>query len=95
MQLDEAAVGRGRAPLRPGDFVEVRARHWLVEDVDDGDDRLSVVALSCIDDDAQGEQLSVIWDAEIGARRVDEDPWTRIARDGTDDAAVFAAFLRT
>jgi hypothetical protein len=54
-----------------------------------------VVALSCIDDDAQGEQPSVIWDAEIGARLIDEDPWAQIGRDGTDDAAVFAAFLRT
>jgi hypothetical protein len=26
---------------------------------------------------------------------IDEDLWAQIARDGTDDAAVFAAFLRT
>lgn len=78
----------------PGDFVEVRARHWLVESVDDRDDRLAVLSLSCIDDDAQGDQLSVIWDAEIAGRLVDDDPWSQIARDGTDDADVFAAFLR-
>jgi SNF2-related domain len=94
-ELKEIVVGEGRAALGPGDFVEVRARHWLVEDVDDRDARFPVVALSCIDDDAQGEQLSVIWDAEIGARLIDEDPWAQIGRDGTDDAAVFAAFLRT
>ncbi len=89
--------GRGssrKSPL-PGDFVEVRARRWLVESVDDGDEWLPVLSLSCIDDDAQGEQLSVIWDAEIAARLVDDDPWTHIARDGTDDPEVFAAFLRT
>ena len=26
---------------------------------------------------------------------IDEDPWAQIGRDGTDDAALFAAFLRT
>lgn len=83
-----------RSPL-PGEFVEVRARRWLIESVDDGDDRLAVLSLSCIDDDAQGEQLSVVWDAEIGARLVDDDPWAQIAQNGTDDAEVFAAFLRT
>ncbi|NBC34023.1 MAG: ATP-dependent helicase [Alphaproteobacteria bacterium] len=80
---------------QPGDFVEVRARRWLIEDFEDRGDRLPVATLSCIDDDAQGEQLSVIWDAEIGARLIDDDPWTTIGRDGPDDAEVFAAFLRT
>jgi SNF2 family DNA or RNA helicase len=78
-----------------GDFVEVRARRWLVEDVDDADETLSVLSLSCIDDDAQGEQITVVWDAEVAAQLIDEDPWSQIARDGTDDADVFAAFLRT
>jgi ERCC4-related helicase len=91
--------GYGREELRklplPGEFVEVRARRWLVECVDGGDERLSVLSLSCIDDDAQGEQLSVVWDAEIGARLIDDDPWAQIAQNGTDDPEVFAAFLRT
>lgn len=47
----------------PGHFVEVRARRWLVESsTDEGDNRLRVLSLSCIDDDSQGEQLSVVWD---------------------------------
>ena len=80
---------------QPGDLVEVRARRWLVESVEALDDDFSIVGLSCIDDDAQGEELRVIWNAEIGARPVDDDPWGAIARDGTDDAEVFSAFLRT
>jgi superfamily II DNA or RNA helicase len=95
LELSEIISVEGRASLGPGDFVEVRARRWLVEDADDRDGRFPVVSLSCIDDDAQGDQLRVIWDAEVGARWIDEDPWAQIARDGTDDAAVFAAFLRT
>lgn len=79
----------------PGEIVELRARRWLVEGVDGSDNDFPVVTLACIDDDAQGEQVSVLWNAEIGARRLDENPWDEIARDGMDDAAVFAAFLRT
>ena len=91
------AEGYQRSTASPaaGDFVEVRARHWLVESSDDSLEGLAVLSLSCIDDDAQGEQLSIIWDAEIAARLVDDDPWSQIARNGTDDADVFAAFLRT
>lgn len=90
----ESYQGSTASPA-PGDFVEVRARRWLVEASDDGLEGLAVLSLSCIDDDAQGEQLSIIWDAEIAARLVDDDPWSQIARNGTDDADVFAAFLRT
>jgi SNF2-related domain/Helicase conserved C-terminal domain len=78
-----------------GDFVEVRGRPWLVEGIDDKGEGLSALKLSCISDDAQGETLEVAWDAEIGARRLEDDFWSRLGRDGTDDPAVFAAYLRT
>ena len=78
-----------------GDFVEVRGRPWLVEGIDDKGEGLSALQLSCISDDAQGETLEVAWDAEIGARRLEDDFWSRLGRDGTDDPAVFAAYLRT
>jgi hypothetical protein len=32
---------------------------------------------------------------EVGARRLEDDFWSRLGRDGTDDPAVFAAYLRT
>jgi hypothetical protein len=78
-----------------GDFVEVRGRPWLVEGIDDKGGGLSALQLSCISDDAQGEALEVAWDADIGARRLEDDFWSRLGRDGTDDPAVFAAYLRT
>src|SRR6516162_3117858 len=78
-----------------GDFVEVRGRPWLVEGFDDKGGGLTALKLSCISDDAQGEALEVAWDAEIGARRLEDDFWSRLGRDGTDDPAVFAAYLRT
>jgi SNF2 family DNA or RNA helicase len=78
-----------------GSFVELRGRPWLVENAEDRDGGLRVLTLSCVADDAQGEPLSVLWHAEVGARVLDDDPWSAIGRDGTDDATVFAAFLRT
>ena len=54
-----------RREILQGDFVEVRGKPWLVEALvgDDGD--LPTLSLSCISDDAQGERLDVLWDAEF------------------------------
>jgi hypothetical protein len=82
-------------PPEIGDFVEIRGRPWLVEGIDDKGEGLSALQLSCISDDAQGETLEVAWDPEIGARRLEDNFWSRLGRDGTDDPAFFAAYLRT
>jgi hypothetical protein len=50
-----------------GSFVELRGRPWLVEEVRGEGRDLQTLGLSCISDDAQGERLEVLWDAEIGA----------------------------
>jgi hypothetical protein len=81
--------------VEPGSFVQVRERQWIVETSDLDDEMLNTVRLSCISDDAQGEPLEVLWDAEINARLLDGDVWSCLANGGTDDTAVFAAFLRT
>jgi len=31
-------------------------------------------------DDVQGEQIEVLWDAEIGARVLEEDAWSRVGK---------------
>ena len=41
-------------------------------------DDLQTLSLSCISDDAQGERLEVLWDAEIGAVVLDEDGWRNV-----------------
>src|SRR5204862_7646227 len=91
---DRARTLQNQAP-EIGDFVEVRGRPWLVEGIDDKGGGLSALKLSCISDDAQGETLEVAWDAEVAARRLEDDFWSRLGRDGTDDAPTFAAYLRT
>jgi superfamily II DNA or RNA helicase len=83
-----------------GDFVRVRGRHWLVESAEPrGDMRPGAppprAALACVDDDAQGEKLSVLWDAEIDAEILPPEDWSQIGAGGSNEAATFAAYLRT
>ncbi len=54
------------APPTPGQTVKVRMRRWLVEHVDRRrrDDDATLVHLACLEDDAQGEQLAVLWEKE-------------------------------
>lgn len=74
--------------------MSVRGRRWLVQSVA-AERRQTRLALACIDDDAQGDRLDVIWQAEIAPYKLDDDPWSVLDGDGTDDVAVFQAWLRT
>lgn len=80
--------------VEQGAFVEVRGKPWLVEALlgDDGD--LPTLSLSCISDDAQGERLDVLWDAEIAGRVLDEDRWSNVGVGRPDSADVLAAHIR-
>lgn len=82
------------ATIAPGSFVELRGRAWLVEDVQGEPKELQTLSLSCIADDAQGERLEVLWDAEIGAIELDSDGWQNVGGDQPDRAEVLAAYLR-
>ena len=80
-----------------GDIVRVRSRQYLVEDVtlppNPGDS--SLVTLSCLDDDAQGEPLSVLWEREIDAQSVTKPNWDAIAARGFDEPRLFSSYLNT
>ena len=78
-----------------GEFVELRGRKWLVEGKRTLDGGLDVVSLACVDDDAQGETVEVAWHTEVDARRLQDDTWASLGRNGTDDPSVFSAYLRT
>src|SRR3954451_23496821 len=85
-------------PERPperGELVQVRSRRWLVEDVRYTSDERPIVALACADDDAQGEELEVLWDYEIDRQILEEEGWADLASRGFDDPRQFAAFLNT
>lgn len=82
---------------RVGQIVGVRQRLYLTEQVTPpasaGDSAL--VSLSCIDDDAQGQPLQVLWDQEIDARILSAEDWDSIATRGFDPGERFAAYLNT
>ncbi len=78
----------------PGEIVRVRQRQYLVEDVRPATERgeATLVAMSCLDDDAQGEALEVLWEHEIDTEVV-RASWDRIGRRAFDAPARFAAYL--
>jgi hypothetical protein len=76
-----------------GDFVELRGRPWLVETTGLANS-LATIQLSCIADDAQGEPLEVLWDAEIGATLLNHDDWLTLGNGGPDSAEVLSVYLR-
>ncbi len=82
---------------QPGDLVRVRSRQYLVEGVDlppdSGDSTL--VRLSCLEDDAQGERLELLWEREVDARLLRQTDWERIATRGFDAPRLFSAYLHT
>ncbi len=51
--------------------------------------------MSCVDDDAQGTQLEVIWEAELDGVILDEEAWAKIGSKGFDDPRHFAAYFNT
>src|SRR5580704_1662124 len=83
-----------REIIKQGSFVQLRGRPWLVEELRGEASDLQTLCLSCIADDAQGERLEVLWDAEIGAVALDEDGWRNVGTGLPDRAEVLAAHLR-
>jgi hypothetical protein len=83
-------------PVMPqrGDFVRVRTRRWLVEDERSAGEGLTALRLACVDDDAQGEMVEILWDAELDGSVLQDEGWASVARLGTDDPSVFSAYLR-
>lgn len=84
-------------PPAQGDIVRVRSRRYLVEEVtnpvEPGDDHL--VRLSCLEDDAEGEELQVLWQSEVDAERIAETDWSKLSKGDFDSTSHFAAYYRT
>ncbi len=53
------------------------------------------VALTCPDDDAQGDTLEVVWAVELDTEILDREAWKSMGRKEVDDPGYFAAFIRT
>ena len=83
--------------LEPGQIVRVRSRQYLVENViqPKAATDSTLVELSCLADDAQGESLAVLWEKEVDAEVIGATPWDVIAQRGFDDPSLFSAYLHT
>ncbi len=97
----ESVFDPGDLP-KPGELVCARQRQYLVSEVlRPGDSEpnpktglrpATLVKLVCLDDDAQGRELEVFWELEVGAERIDP---TRQALGGArafDPPSRFAAY---
>lgn len=87
-------MGSDASVPAPGDFVQVRTRRWLVENVT-GENGLVRTRLACIDDDAQGETLEILWREELDASIIADSHLSVFENPGTDDPEVFSAYLRS
>jgi len=77
-----------------GQVVLARGRQWLVEEVVAGGPADSpLLRLACLDDDAQGHRLELLWDLEIGARVVAPELEGLGAAGTLDAPAHFGAYL--
>lgn len=80
-----------------GQIVRVRSRQYLVEEVvsKPTKEQDTKVSLSCLEDDALGESLEVLWEREIDAKVVKATSWDSIANRGFDNPRLFSAYLHT
>jgi superfamily II DNA or RNA helicase len=89
--------GRLLDPLTPavGAIVQVRRRQYLVEGVTPPGEPYEAtrVDLVCLDDDAEGQRLSVLWELELGARVQKPETEGLGAVERLDPPRYFAAYL--
>lgn len=83
--------------VEAGQIVRVRSRQYLVEDVvpRPSSTENTLVRLSCLDDDALGDSLEVLWERKVGAQYVGVTSWESIASRGFDEPKRFSAYLHT
>jgi len=80
-----------------GQTVRIRTRTYVVEAVEEDpiSPDLAVVRGACLDDDAQGEPLEVVWGLELDTEILDQEAWMTLGDKGFDEPRFFGAFLHT
>src|SRR5262249_44070571 len=58
-------------------------------------DEGTLVRLACLDDDAQGQSLEVVWELELDTEILDQEIWRSIGTKGFDAPRHFAAYIHT
>jgi superfamily II DNA or RNA helicase len=84
-------------PPSPGQLVHLRQRRYLVEETIpppfSGD--ATLVRLACVDDDAQGQPLEVLWECEVDPEVLEAEAWDDLGAKGFDHPKYFAAYVHT
>lgn len=85
------------APPKMGEIVRVRSRRYLVADVVPAPrpEDQTLVHLSCLEDDAEGEELSVLWEKELDSERMTGESWAKLTEGQFDNPRDFAAYYHT
>ena len=78
-----------------GQVVRVRTRTWLVEGIESSSGCGTLLSLACLDDDAQGQKLEVVWELELDPQILDSEAWQSIGQRGFDQPRHFAAYVHT
>ncbi|MDF1738640.1 MAG: DISARM system SNF2-like helicase DrmD, partial [Verrucomicrobiales bacterium] len=78
----------------PGDIVHVRSRCHVVEAIEKAPYG-TTVDLACLEDSAQGEISSVLWEAELDPKIITEQAWDSIGEKGFDSREYFSSFFNT
>jgi hypothetical protein len=76
-----------------GQIVRLRTRTFIVEDVNPGSGHGTTVRLACLDDDAQGQELEVVWELEFETQILDSEAWQSLGSKGFDDPRFFSAYM--
>ncbi|MFM7202504.1 MAG: DISARM system SNF2-like helicase DrmD [Myxococcota bacterium] len=82
---------------KSGDVVKVRQRLWLVNDTagpefpEKGD--ATLVQLSCLDPDAAGERLEVLWQVELSPEIIPDEPSVLPESPHLDEPRLFGVWL--
>lgn len=90
-------VSNKMTELATGQIARVRQRTYLIEQVIKPKRAAdsTLVRLSCVDDDNQGQPLEVLWEKELDPQVLTGEAWEAIAAKGFDESKLFAAYLNT
>lgn len=85
--------GNGNVFAAPGDFLRARGKTWYVDDRRVVA-RAVVLDLVSVEDDSQGETLSLILGPELGAVTIDPEDWSPLLRTAFEGPERLGAYLR-
>ena len=54
-----------------------------------------IAVLTCLEDDAEGEELSVLWEKELDSERMTAESWAKLTQGQFDNPRDFAAYYHT